>query len=400
MRWLARGLAFARYRSFWTTALVLVCTPSRMMAEESVALEHQIASLLAVGKEGKGNEEASQAWKRIASVDAYSIPKILAAIDQSQPISANYIRSAVDAIAGRAKSENSPLPVKDLEAFLRDIAHHPKARRFAYELLIAVDPAAKDRWVSSFLLDPSPELRRDSVEYWKGLADAELKGDAKERAIELYEKAMTGAVDEDQVSTIAKKLEDLGKPVDVPTHFGLIQNWKVIGPFDNTGEKGYDTAYPPEEKIDFAGKYPGKGKEVSWIDWTTTHQLAKVDLQKGLEMEKAKGTIAYGHAVVTLPEARVAQVRLSTPNGWKLWVNGEYVFGKAEYHSGEFFDQTILDVNLKKGDNTVLIKCCQNEQTEPWTNVWRYQIRLCDASGTAILASNRPKVQTIFEKEE
>jgi hypothetical protein len=367
-------------------------------AEEGVALEHQIASLLSVEKEGKGNEEATAAWKRIAAVDAYSIPKILAAIDQAKPISANYIRSAVDAIAGRAKGENSPLPTAELETFLRTISHSPHARRFAYELLVAVDPSAKDRWVSTFLLDPSPELRRDSVEYWQGLGEKELSANGKDKAIELFEKAFSGAVDEDQVTALAKKLEDLGRPVDVPTHFGYIQNWKVIGPFDNTGEKGYDTVYPPEEKIELTAKYPGKGKEVSWVDLTTTHQLAKVDLQKGIE--KAKGVIGYGYAIVTMPEARDAQLRISTPNGWKIWLNGNYIFGKAEYHSGEFFDQTVVDVRLNKGDNAVLVKCCQNEQTEPWTNVWRYQVRVCDSSGTAILASNRPKVQTIFEKED
>jgi hypothetical protein len=384
----------------WVQAalFVMAVQPFSIHAEESVALDHQITSLLSVDKEGQGNEEASAAWKRIAAVDAYSIPKILAAIDQAKPISANYIRSAVDAIAGRARQENSPLPTAELEAFLKTQSHAPHARRFAYELLIAVDPKAKERWVSTFLLDPSPELRRDSVEHWQSLAEKELAANAKDKAIDLFEKAFSGAVDEDQVTSLGKKLEDLGRPVDLPAHFGYIQNWKIIGPFDNTSEKGYDTVFPPEEKIDLAAKYPGKGKEVAWSDLTSTHQMAKVDLQKGIE--KAKGVLGYGYSVFTAPEERDAQLRISTPNGWKVWLNGKFVFGKAEYHSGEFFDQTILDVHLNKGDNTILVKCCQNEQTEPWTNVWRFQVRVCDASGTAILASNRPKVQTIFEKED
>jgi hypothetical protein len=42
-------------------------------------------------------------------------------------------------------------------------------------------------------------------------------------------------------------------------------------------------------------------------------------------------------------------------------------------------------VTLKKGKNTLLVKCCQNEQTEQWTVEWRFQLRICDATGTAIL---------------
>ena len=41
--------------------------------------------------------------------------------------------------------------------------------------------------------------------------------------------------------------------------------------------------------------------------------------------------------------------------------------------------------------NTILIKLCQNEQMQNWTKEWEFQIRVCDPTGTAILASNRPR---------
>src|SRR5262249_44839944 len=41
--------------------------------------------------------------------------------------------------------------------------------------------------------------------------------------------------------------------------------WYVCGPFDNSGQRGFDAVYPPEQKIDLAAKYPGKnGVEVAW----------------------------------------------------------------------------------------------------------------------------------------
>jgi hypothetical protein len=36
-----------------------------------------------------------------------------------------------------------------------------------------------------------------------------------------------------------------------------------------------------------------------------------------------------------------------------------------------------------------LIKLCQNEQKEEWTVQWQFQLRVCDASGTAVLSSDR-----------
>ena len=39
---------------------------------------------------------------------------------------------------------------------------------------------------------------------------------------------------------------------------------------------------------------------------------------------------------------------------------------------------------LKAGRNEVLIKVCQNEQTDDWAQTWGFQLRLCDAIGGAV----------------
>jgi hypothetical protein len=49
-----------------------------------------------------------------------------------------------------------------------------------------------------------------------------------------------------------------------------------------------------------------------------------------------------------------------------------------------------MPVVLKPGRNTILVKVCQNEQVEDWTKEWEFQIRVCDAAGTAILSTDRP----------
>jgi hypothetical protein len=53
-------------------------------------------------------------------------------------------------------------------------------------------------------------------------------------------------------------------------------------------------------------------------------------------------------------------------------------------------DQYRLKANLKKGRNVIMLKLCQNEQMQNWTKEWQFQLRVCDATGTAILSTGRP----------
>ena len=46
-------------------------------------------------------------------------------------------------------------------------------------------------------------------------------------------------------------------------------------------------------------------------------------------------------------------------------------------------------MKLKEGKNTILVKACQNEQEQDWTVQWEFQMRVCDSTGTAILATDR-----------
>ena len=36
---------------------------------------------------------------------------------------------------------------------------------------------------------------------------------------------------------------------------------------------------------------------------------------------------------------------------------------------------------LKKGENVIVLKVCQNDQKEPWAQDWKFQMRVCDDTG-------------------
>src|SRR5690606_896788 len=103
-----------------------------------------------------------------------------------------------------------------------------------------------------------------------------------------------------------------------------------------------------------------------------------------------KQVTGYAYTEFNAAEARDAELRLGCKNAWKVGFNGEVLFGRDEYHRGQRIDQCSLPVKLKQRKNTLLAKACQNEQGQGRTAHWDFQIRVCDATGTAILATDRP----------
>ena len=58
-------------------------------------------------------------------------------------------------------------------------------------------------------------------------------------------------------------------------------------------------------------------------------------------------------------------------------------------------DQYVGAGELQAGRNLILLKLCQNEQTEEWAQDWKFQLRVCDATGKAVLATNRARPRQV-----
>ena len=344
-----------------------------------------VDQLKAVGPGGQGSAAAAKAWAELSKADVGQIPEILATLNGANPLAANWIRTAVDAIVDRAAAGGTPLPAKQLEAFVMNRTMNPRARRLAYELLLKADPSA-DRLVPGFLDDPSVELRRDAVVLVIAQADELDKAGKKDEATALYEKAFHAARDRDQIQSLAGLLKKRGREQDLGSHFGFVRTWKVIGPFDNTDEKGFDVVYPPEKELDAGAKYEGKHGEVAWKDYVVPDAMGILDFNKALEEEKF--VFGYAWAEFESPKARDAQIRISSYNALKVWLNGKLIDEHKVYHGGWDFDQYIIPVTLKKGTNTILIKAGQNNQPQSWAKMWRFALRVCDATGGSLLPNN------------
>lgn len=363
-----------------TLLLFLTCASLSFAAD----LSPHLAPILAVGPEGKGNAEASAAWQKLtAAADASSLPELLKAMNGAGDLSANWLRGAVSVIAQRADGK---LPLDAIKAVATDTKNSPAGRALAFDLIRRTDKAQWDALVPGLLHDPSAELRREPV--------SRLLEEGKTAATTApLRKALEAARDEDQIKAAAEALREKGETVDLPRHFGFLMDWHVIGPFDNRKRAGYDTAFPPETSVDLTAQYEGREvkageKSVAkWVPFTSSHQFGMLDFNKPVGMHKE--VTGYAFTTFNSPDERDAELRLGCKNAWKVWCNGKLLFARDEYHRGAQIDQYRLPVKLKKGPNTILVKCCQNEQTETWTVEWEFQMRVCDATGTAILATDR-----------
>jgi hypothetical protein len=368
-----------RFRGRWGGALAGVLA----LAAAAPAADALLARIKAVGREGAGNGEAAAAWKEVSARGPEALPDVLAAMDDAGPVASNWLRVAADAIAERAVAGHKPLPAARLEQFVKDTAHAPAARRIAYEWLVRVDEAAPARLLPGLLYDPSPELRRDAVAAAIDKARAVDAKTSKAEAITAWRKALGGACDRDQVEEVVKQLKALGEEVDMAAHFGFVRRWQLIAPFDNTAGRAFDTVYPPEKGVDLAAACKGKNGAVArWKEYTTPDPHGQVDLNKAIGKEK--GVIAYAWAAIDSPAERPVEVRAGSITAIKIFLNGKQVFARDEYHHGMTLDQYVGKGVLKAGRNELLVKSCQNEQTEEWAQTWVFQVRLCDATGVAV----------------
>jgi hypothetical protein len=199
---------------------------------------------------------------------------------------------------------------------------------------------------------------------------------------------LAAARDKDQIDKAAKRLKDLGQATDLAKHLGFILDWKLIGPFANVEQKGVETPYPPEKSLDFSAEHDGKAGKVRWKDYVSKDENGIIDLNIGV----GQHTEAVGYAATefTSPAARDVEVRIGCFTVFKLWVNGELALHRADAYTGMKFDHYRAKIRLREGKNTLLMKVCNEVPPPQLPKLWRFQLRVCDADGSAILSTTRP----------
>lgn len=347
-------------------------------------LREPVSVLRSVGPEGRGHVAAAAAWRKLAAAEAKSLPALLGAMDGANDYALNWLRSAIETVADRHRASLVGA-VPELARFLADTGHSPKARFLAFELLSRSDSPRAATLLPGFLNDSGNDLRRAAVQQLSEGASAKAKAGEKAAAVTDFQKALAAAREADQIEGIAKQLTELGEKVDLQKTFGWVTRWKLIGPFDNAGGAGFERAFAPEQGVDFAAEAEGMKGRVAWRDFESKSDYGLVDFNQ--PFNSLKSVTGYAAAEFWSDSARPAELRLGCKNGWKVWLNGKFLFARDEYHRGVEIDQYRLAAQLEPGRNVILVKCLQNEQTEDWTKEWEFQLRVTDAQGTPIVST-------------
>lgn len=344
-----------------------------------MSLEEAISAIKKVNVNGAGHEQAVSAMKVLNSATVDQVPVILDGMEGANRLSANWFRSAVISVVGRSKGG---IPVEKVKAYFENKGGSQLGRLLAFDLLSESDESWAAKTIPSLIDDPSLPLRRKAVDNLLSKA----KDATTAEALGALSIAFANAREADQVIKIAERLDDRGVAVDVQKQLGFIHTWNLVGCFDNKDQKGFDVAYGPEkalEKVDLEATYTSMDEsETKWQVHTTADPTGLVDLNE--VMGKIKGATVYATAVFKAEEARDCEIRVGCINAHKVWVNGDLVMSNEIYHNSISPDKFSAPATLKEGDNQILIKVCQNEQTQPWAQRWLFQLRVCDETGKAI----------------
>jgi hypothetical protein len=348
------------------------------------AIDDHLSAIARTGPQGAGSPAARAAADALSRQGPEILPRLLAAMDADNPLSANWYRSAYESIVQRELARPAPrFPLDKLQEIVADRGRRGRVRRLALSLCERLEPGYRDKVVRRLLDDP--EFRDDAVEMALAAGAAALAGGDSETARDEFHKAFDHARDANQVTSAAASLARLGEQVDIARHLGLVVDWWVLGPFDAPKFSGFAQTFPPEIEVDLARTYAGQNAgTLAWRRHRSADPLGTVDLVQALA--PAKEAVGYAYCEINSPTDQPAQLRAGADDNLTVWLNGQKVFSREQWLNGSRFDRFTAPVRLVRGANRVLVKICQGPQhvNPDVPNNWTFQLRFCDAQGAGV----------------
>jgi hypothetical protein len=135
-----------------------------------------------------------------------------------------------------------------------------------------------------------------------------------------------------------------------------LTDWWIIGPFDNPGLKGLSTAFPPEQSFDPEKTYAGKNG--MRLAWKKHHEKNTGYINFSTLFSPSEEVVAYAFHKMNLPEAKTMHFGVGSNDGVRVWINGKLVLDRPVSRRADP-NQDLIDVPMKKGENTILVKVDQ-----------------------------------------
>ncbi|HEV3137343.1 MAG TPA: hypothetical protein VGZ26_05550 [Pirellulales bacterium] len=368
------------------STLLSLAWPARTQADE---IDQQLAVIAQVGPQGAGSTAARAACDVLSTCGADIVPRLLAAMETTNPVAANWYRTAYEAVIERelAKARHQ-FPLEDLQAFVRDPERVGRVRRLALALCDRLEKDYSKRLIPRLLDDP--EFRADAVDAALAAGQQALENGDSETARVAFRQAFEHARDGTQTTRAAGKLAGLGDKVDIAEHLGLVVDWWLVGPFDAPRFSGFAREFPPQQRVELQAEYAGQeGRSIAWTRHRTADPLGELNL--ALALGPATEAVAYAYTELVSPREQAAQIRCGADDNCTVWLNDQKVFSREQWLNGSRFDRFVSPVQLRRGGNRLLVKICQGPQhKDPQvSNNWSLQMRFCDESGAGLRLRSR-----------
>ena len=168
----------------------------------------------------------------------------------------------------------------------------------------------------------------------------------------------------------AGKLDEAEKKLD---SLGFVTEWAVVGPFDNEGKIGFETAYPPETELKIDAEYEGKERPVRWREYPPIARFKYVNFRAIFVPDT--DVAAYAVTFINSESVQDVAFRFGSDDAIKIWVDDALLYSDDGYHAASF-DQAAAGVRLNAGWNKVLVKVTQG------IGGWGFNFRITKPDGS------------------
>ncbi len=158
----------------------------------------------------------------------------------------------------------------------------------------------------------------------------------------------------------------------------------VVGTWDNDSGKAFDAELSPETRPGYDQVYEGRSGPLRWRKAVPTDPRGRLELASLLT--PTRWAAAFAQAQVTVPTAGAYELRLTTTDPTKVWVDGSLVFAAAQIERS-VYDHLVIPVTLAAGAHRVLVKSAHRD------GAWYLAGRLVPAPAGA--APQTPKALTV-----
>ncbi len=153
---------------------------------------------------------------------------------------------------------------------------------------------------------------------------------------------------------------------------GYIDDWWLIGPFDNERGSGFARVDPPEREFDLAGSYTGKRNELTWRRYGVPMRGGILELSELLRPNEE--ALAYLVTHIHAETAHEVALRVGSSGSYAVWLNGVEVT-RLDVERPLRHDQEAVRASLGAGWNRLLIETAQTK------GPWRFRIRVTEPDG-------------------